>query len=543
MTCAKIAENGFKCPNHGKCKNKSPAGLAYFALDMKDIRKRLESCKTVDSPVDNIAIAREFIEDYMYNIDTGMVEAFVNYEIKAKFGFKTPELRRFVTFHKEIYKVFYFTPQNIKERVGGSELPAWYEVTDKGALRFMPGVLADHCAEHAPVFYCGEEYYFYGDGVYSPGNDLRAENFIRTHMIDRHKTSNQISDSEHQWRMQIDKDVTEINVNPYLMNFKNGLYNILTDEFLPHDSKVLSTVRLGGNYNPTAECPVFIRYINDTLPESEIPLIQEILGYMLIALNKAQKAFVLLGKAESGKSTLLYVVQDLLLQKINCSNLEWQKLDEKFATVQIFGRLANIFADLPNEQIRNTAMFKAIVGEDYISAQHKYKAYFSFKPFCRMLFSCEEMPKNYNDRSGGFYRRLIIVTFNNVIDPAKKDTDLRAKLIREADGILAWSLIGLKRLMANKFIFSETNRTKAALQEYKADNSTALTFVYENCVIETGAEVGRQNLYNAYSEYCANNGIKFKSSLTRFNKELDGLPTLTRATTAGIRTWRGIRMQ
>ena len=159
-----------------------------------------------------------------------------------------------------------------------------------------------------------------------------------------------------------------------------------------------------------------------------------------------------------------------------------------------------------------------------------------------MLFSCEEMPKNYNDRSGGFYRRLIIVSFDNVINPAKKDTDLRAKLLREADGILAWSLIGLKRLMANKFIFSETNRTKAALQEYKADNSTALTFVYENCVIENGAEVGRQNLYNAYVEYCSNNGIKFKSSLTRFNKELDGIPTLTRATTAGIRTWRGIRM-
>ena len=66
---------------------------------------------------------------------------------------------------------------------------------------------------------------------------------------------------------------------------------------------------------------------------------QEILGYFLVPINKAQKSFVMVGKPDSGKSTLLYVVQDLLLRQENVSNLTWQELDEKFATVQLFGKL------------------------------------------------------------------------------------------------------------------------------------------------------------------------------------------------------------
>ena len=540
MTCAKIAENGFVCPNRKTCKGKSPAGLAYFPLDMKDIRKRLDACKITNLVVEDVATVRELVDDYMYNIDSGMVEAFLNSEVKAKFGFKGPELKRLVGFHKETYKQFYNSPQSKQERAG-RDIPAWYEYTDSG-LRFMPGVLADHCAENAHAFYCGESYYFYKNGVYKAETDKAAENFIRTHMyVDRHKTYYQISDAEKQWGMQIDKYINEVNANPYLINFGNGLYDTLTNELLPHDPKILTTIRVGGNYDPKAECPLFLKYLHDALPKSEIPLVQEMMGYMLVALNKAQKAFIMLGKPDSGKSTLLYVIQDVLLRKENCSSLEWQKLNEKFATVDLFGKLANIFADLPSEQIRDTGIFKTITGEDYISAQHKFKAYFSFKPFCRMVFSCEALPKNYYDRSGGFYRRLIIIRFDNPVDPKTKDRSLREKLKLEVDGILAWSLIGLKRLMANEFCFSETDRTIAEVKKYRADNSSSLSFVYECCVTEPKAEIPRDDLYNAYKEFCSDNGVKSVLSKINFNRDLDELG-LTRATTAGRRTWRGIRL-
>ena len=107
---------------------------------------------------------------------------------------------------------------------------------------------------------------------------------------------------------------------------------------------------------------------------------QEILGYMLVPINKAQKSFVLVGAPSAGKSTLVYVAQDLLLGKENVSNIAWQSLGERFNKAELFGKLANIFADLPSKGIDDNGMFKALTGEDYITAERKNKDPFSFRP-------------------------------------------------------------------------------------------------------------------------------------------------------------------
>ena len=46
-----------------------------------------------------------------------------------------------------------------------------------------------------------------------------------------------------------------------------------------------------------------------------------------------------------------------------------------------------------------------------ITAERKNRDPFSFRSTARFLFSCNEMPRNYGDRSEGFYRRLIIIPF------------------------------------------------------------------------------------------------------------------------------------
>jgi putative DNA primase/helicase len=545
ITCAKIAQNGFVCPKYkdGSCKCKSPAGFAFIPLDTAAIRKRLANCKVANTPVDDVAAARQFINDYLYNIDAGLAEAFINSELKAKFGFKAAEMKQLAAYHKEIYHAFFNTQQSKRDR-HGEELPAWYEITEHGGLRFMPSVLADYCAGNESVFYCADSYYFYENGVYTQRNDMAAEYKIRSHMErDRYKTTSQIADAEHQWRIQIDKSVREINPNPYILNLKNGLYNVLDGAMGEHTPDLLSTIRLGGAYNPEAECPVFKKYLSDVLPESEHIVIQEIFGYVLIPVNKAQKSFIFVGKPDSGKSTLLYIVEDVLLGKDNVSTLTWQALDDRFSTFQLFGKLANVFADLPTGNLKDTGTFKAVTGEDYIMGERKHKDGFSFKPFARLLFSCNNVPKNYNDKSDAFYNRLILIRFDNTIPENKKDSYLKEKLSKESDGIFMWALEGLKRLMANNYKFTITDRAKTELRNYKTENSSVLSFVDECCVLEAGVETLREELYAAYVEYCNSTGHKPVSQI-RFNKEAEqsigvsrGLDTVSRR-----KIWSGIRL-
>jgi putative DNA primase/helicase len=277
---------------------------------------------------------------------------------------------------------------------------------------------------------------------------------------------------------------------------------------------------------------------------TEVPLIQELLGYLLLPVNKAQKSFVFVGAPNAGKSTLLSIAQAILLGSDNVSNIPWQALGDRFNKAELFGKLANIFADLPSKAIDDGGMFKSLTGEDYVSAERKNKDPFNFRPYARLLFSCNDIPKNYADRSDGFYRRLLIIRFDKSVPHNKRDPNLRERIASERDGILTWALEGLRRLMANNYAFSETDRTRYELQRYKVESNSALMFLEECCETEEGFECVRERLFEKYREYCVQNGFKSMSQ-TNFNRELEssgggierGLEKVSRR-----KTWKGVRL-
>ena len=481
--------------------------------------------------------------NYLYNIEPVIGEAFINYEVKAYFKFKTSDIRPLLVLHREIYKK-YADSRETRRETEGAELPEWYEPTERGGLRFLPGILADQMAKNVDAFYGAGSYFFYQSGVYNAQEDLAAQAKVREHLISRYATMTAITDSVGQWRMQIRKAVREINCNPFIVNVKNGLYNVLDGSFKPHSPDYYSTVQINATFDPTAKCPQFLSFLDGILPKEELDLIQEIFGYLMIPVNKAQKSFVFVGAPNAGKSTLLSIAQEILLGSENVSNIPWQSLGDRFNKAELFGKLANIFADLPSKAIDDGGMFKALTGEDYITAERKNKDPFSFRPYARLLFSCNDIPKNYSDRSDGFYRRLIIIRFDRSVPSDQRDPNLREKLAVERDGIFMWALEGLQRLMENSYIFTETQRTRDELLRYKVESNSALMFIEECCEITETAECVREELFQRYRDYCNKNGMK-PLSQANFNKDVeasDGKVKRARDRVGSRHTWRGIRL-
>lgn len=542
ITCKTIAEKGFKCPKleDGSCSCKAPAALCYKPLSIEDLRVFLSELEIKKSAVDDMQTAQDFVRDFLYNVDSVVAGTFIEYELKEHFGLKTSAVKPLVAQQKELYKA-YRDNKDTKRETSGEELPDWYEVTERG-LRFVSGLLANHMAKNVDAFYGAESYYLYESGVYKATSDLQAAAKVREHLIDRHATMSAINDTEGQWRMLIYKPIREINCNPFIINVANGLYNVLDGSFKPHTPEYFSTVQLKAAYKENAGCPRFLKFIGSVLEEPEIYLLQEIFGYILIPVNKAQKSFMLVGAPNAGKSTLLSIMQEILLGSENVSNIPWQSLSDRFKTAELFGKLANIFADLPSKSVDDNGIFKALTGEDYITAERKNKNPFSFKPYARLLFSCNEIPRNYGDRSDGFYRRLIIIRFNNAVPPEKRDPNLLDKLNVERDGIFMWALAGLKRLIANSYLFSETAATRAELQRYRVENNSVLLFVEEYCEFSEKLESLRDELYVRYREFCVGAGLKSVSQ-TGFNKEMEScFLTITRSRdkVSKRRTWKGI---
>ncbi len=323
--------------------------------------------------------------------------------------------------------------------------------------------------------------------------------FIVCTHTDKHHM-HQIVDAEKQWRLRVKKDIKDLNANPFIINVRNGLYNVLDDTLTEHTSEYYSTVQLSVTYDKTADCPLFKKFLEESMDGDmeQVKLIQEILGYFLVPINSAQKCFVIVGAAGAGKSVLLRVLSELLLGKENVSNVSWQALNERFKTAELFGKLANVFADLPTKNIDDNGIFKALVGEDYLTVEKKNKNPFSFQSTARLLFSCNSIPKNYGDRSEGFYRRLIIIRFKHTVPKEKRDPGLVDKFRSEADGIFMFALKGLRRLMANNYKFSETEVNELELQQYREESDSVLSFVKECCDVDETYAIGSTELFNQY---------------------------------------------
>ena len=130
-------------------------------------------------------------------------------------------------------------------------------------------------------------------------------------------------DAEKQWRLKVQKDIRELNSNPYIINVRNGLYNVLEDTLTEHNPEYYSTVQLAVTYDKTADCPMFKKFLEESMDGDmdQVKLIQEMMGYFLIPVNAAQKCFVIVGAAGAGKSVLLRVLNEVLLGKQNVSNV------------------------------------------------------------------------------------------------------------------------------------------------------------------------------------------------------------------------------
>ena len=546
MTCETLRDRGYTCPRYGKtCYGKSPASLAFKPLTVKDIRECIKTLKVSEvSNAINVDTALRFIENYMYNIGVALGKSLIEEDLANHLKIKNS--KDLISFYREVVRNFKkergnkAKSKNKSKPKNSGNLP-WYEEQEKG-LKFLPFVLAKHLSETRDVYYGGESFLIYENGVYNISGEKEAGRIIMDYMLPNYCIMASIRDCRDQWDILVSKDFDDFNRNPYLVNVRNGLLDIRDMSFKEHTPSYLSTVQLNVEYNPQVDCPQFKKFLNEVLDCKLIPLVQEIVGYLLTTNTASQKAFVFWGPARTGKSTLLWVVEYLLLGKKNVSNIPWQEIGDKFKTAELLGKLANVFSDLPSKSIDDTGIFKVVTGEDYLMAEKKNKNPFKFKPFARLVFSCNELPRNYVDRTEGFYRRLIIVPFSRQIDKSKIDKALKYKFQREKEGILNWALEGLKRLYENNFEFSENELTDGVKKEYKRENNNVISFVEECCELDGLFSCSRIEIYEAYKEFCVEAGLKALSQI-KFNKELEGNFNITRSRSGKLRSWNGVRIK
>ncbi len=328
-----------------------------------------------------------------------------------------------------------------------------------------------------------------------------------------------------------------------LFNVKNGLYDIDKMKLLPHSANVYSINQLNVTYRENAECLLWQKSLDQIFENdaARIMLLQEYFGYCLTRDNDYEKALFLFGEGANGKSVVLYVLEELI-GKDNCSSIPLEKFNDSHYIARLRDKLVNISLETNAKTNVYDNMFKAIVTGDTISADEKYGQPFQFKPYCKLLFSTNNMPR-VGDKTEGYYRRLLILPFNRQFSIEERDPKLKHKIVAsELDGIFLWSLNGLTRLRKRGY-FEESASMQTVKDAYRKENNNVIIFVEEQCVLDAQADVGSDALYVAYRDWCLESEYRPLSKIMFGRELLRQYTVINKGRCGASRRWDGIRIR
>ncbi len=302
--------------------------------------------------------------------------------------------------------------------------------------------------------------------------------------------------------------------------FKNGVFDLATDKRNDHSPEWLYSIGIPHKYDPEANCPEFERFIKQVLPAEAHPLVRQLLGYLLIPSAEFRKFFVFLGNGANGKSTLIKVIEALLGRK-NVTQQSLHSLGQnRFAAFDLFGKLANTYADLEDHDVTKIGLLKQIVAGDTILYERKFKDPFSAAVTARLVFSANRMPR-IADESKAISDRIILLDFPYRFEEAQQDKQLSYKLTaeEEIEGILAkWAIPGLKKLLSNGE-FHIPERSRGLLRKYRGQCDPFLDFADQHVEASPDSWITRQDLYDRYVGWCDNEEAK-ELSHQEFNRRI-----------------------
>lgn len=311
--------------------------------------------------------------------------------------------------------------------------------------------------------------------------------------------------------------------SPNIIAFKNGLYNVVTDEFSDFTPEVVITNKIDWNYNPSSYAPLTDEILDNlAIHDKGIRmLIEEMIGYTFYRRNELRKAFILTGQKQNGKSTFLNMLKELLGAK-NTSVLDIKHLSDRFSTVMMVNKLANIGDDISNKKLYDTEQFKKIVSGEKINAEQKGRDKFEFTPYCKLIYSANNIPKlGDGDDAPAILSRLVIVPFKAYFDSSNANYKpfVIDELVTEQsmEYLINIGIAGLKRVLKNRK-FTESEFTDKAFEEYKNEIdpvSEYLETLNRDLIIE--AKTG--DVYLEYLEYCVREGYE-NITINQFSRKI-----------------------
>ena len=315
------------------------------------------------------------------------------------------------------------------------------------------------------------------------------------------------------------------------INFANGVLTI-DGQLCPHDKKFGCRYILPYCYNPSKasldDAPLFKQFLfdcwgKDADYKQKVQCLREFIGASLFGIAPMfSRCCLLYGTGGTGKSQMSRIVASLFPKEsvAYSSPYSWS---DKFRITMLSSAILNIAGELSETSFISGEEFKQVMDGSMLQAQFKGRDIFYFSCKAGHLFCSNYLPKT-KDNSIGFYRRWVILKFDNVVNEEKKVLNLGDLIgAKEREAICAWAVSSVPELLNKKSYTVPQSSIECVNTCFCSNDSVFDFFLAGDCVYQSpdsSSTVLISALYEKYREYCLGDASAKPVGLRKFYQKL-----------------------
>jgi P4 family phage/plasmid primase-like protien len=313
---------------------------------------------------------------------------------------------------------------------------------------------------------------------------------------------------------------------------RNGVLDIETGKLVRNTPLWFSLTRIEADYDhrldPYADSE-WLAMLRDQWPDDPgaITCLQQWFGYVISGRTDHQKWMLIIGPSGSGKSIIAEVL-GVLTGSATATKLD--ELNSQFGLQALYetGSMLALMSDIrfsARDSATAVGNLLAVIGEDAVTVERKYKTAVSAKLGVRFHGSANEMPRWSDNSNALALRALLLETTRCFRNTPEEDTGLKKRIIAgELGSVLRWAVEGLTLLDSADGVFTRSAVADELDAELADLSSSVRSFVKECCEIGTGEDfVDLSPLFGVFKAWAETNNTGKGMSQNKFRAALKAL--------------------